>query len=364
MHDARLSLPAPARRTAAALLVVMALVAVTLVGVQAPADAGGHRCGPHTWPQARTFVDGQGWWLDADGIDVDTTTDSGHVHVGTCLPDDLTMPASTTVLKVRIVLHQHTGRFDELAVVAKGWGYEEQVARLTAADLFVDERLRVPHEGTRWHGDPDGTTVRWARVRVPASAFGHAGMQQLRLRAFTRHDGERFMASLSTPWHVPTAMTDATVRDYGRENHLRGKGMYTDLSVKGTVADRSYCDASVDVDHLGLQAPGWTPDVAAVDHDSGKLDNPVTSHLVYVDRNEHHGVEGLQLVAGTGHFPAHAPVVATTTRTTFAPVEVPVADLAPGNHTLSVRTNCLDTYLGTPGASVQSGVLVVGFTTD
>lgn len=351
-------------RHAGALVAVLALVATTLLGAAAPADAGGFQCGPHVWPQARTFVDGQGWWRDADGVDADAATDSGHVHVGACLPDDLTMPASTTVLKIRLVLHEHTGRFDELVVVTKGWGYEERVARITAADLFVDERLRVPHEDTRWHGDPDGTTVRWARVRVPVEAFGHAGTQQLRLRAFTRHDGERFMASLSTPWHVPAAMTDAAVRDYGRENHLRGKGMYTNLDVRGTVADRSYCDASVDIDHLGLQQPGWSPDVAVVDHETGKLDNPVTSHLVYVDRNEHHGVRGLALADGAGHFPATAPAVATTSRTEFAPVAVPIDDLAPGAHTLSVRANCLDTHLGPAGVSEQSGVLVVGFHTD
>lgn len=357
-------IPAAPARQIAALLTALALIATTLLGSATAAEAGGFRCGPHVWPQARTFVDGQGWWRDADGIDVDASTDSGHVHVGACLPDDLTMPASTTVLKIRLVLHEHTGRFDELVVVAKGWGYEQRIARVTAADLFVDERLRVPHEGTRWHGDPDGTTVRWARVRVPADAFGHAGTQQLRLRAFTRHDGERFMASLSTPWHVPPAISDASVRDYGRENHLRGKGMYTNLDVKGTVADRSYCDASVDVDHLGLQHPGWAPAVAAVDHETGKLDSPVTSHLVYVNRNEHLGVPGTALADGPGQFPASAPVLATRTRTEFAPVTVPIDGLAPGTHTLSVRTNCLDTHLGPAGASQLSGVVVIGFRTD
>ena len=270
------------------------------------------------YPQARVFVDAQSWWRTTPGM---SGTDFGHVHVGGCIPERETL-SENTQLDVRVMLHDNPGQLDIFELVYHGADYETDV------EFPQTPPFTCPNPGT---------CERWLQVPVDLSLFNHAGLQELRFRAFEDVPGGNNMIA-SLDWQVYVE-NGATRMDQTRLAFPRGKGWYT---------GSGYCEAG----YTGVPLPKaplsgvWSPRLRMIDH--GAIDDlPVTAYSVRLDPDFHADPmnEGTVLRDGPGEFPEQD-------------VPIDTSLLPDGHHRLFLRADCDD-----PRGSTNSGVLVVNFTT-
>ena len=60
--------------------------------------------------ETRQFVDTQAWWVpDIDQAN-NSITNTGHVHLGACLPERETISSGNLTVKVRVILHETLAR--------------------------------------------------------------------------------------------------------------------------------------------------------------------------------------------------------------------------------------------------------------
>src|SRR5439155_24167656 len=270
------------------------------------------------YPQARVFVDAQSWWRTTPGM---IGTNFGHVHVGGCIPERETV-SENTQLDVRVVLHDNPGQLDIFELVYHGADYETDV------EFPQTPPFTCPNPGT---------CERWLQVPVDLSLFNHAGLQELRFRAFEDvPGGNNMIASLDWQVYIENGATRMTQT---RLAFPRGKGWYS---------GSGYCEAG----YMSAPLPKtplsgiWSPRIRMVNHgDIGDLS--VTAHTVRLDPNFHADPmdEGTVLVDGPGEFPEQNVPIDTTL-------------LPDGQHRLFMRADCDD-----PRGSTNSGVLVVNFVT-
>ena len=305
-----------ALKKGSALLLTAAAMLAALFVAEGSAAPNSLTC--EGYPQARVFVDAQSWWRTTPGM---SGTDFGHVHVGGCIPERETL-SENTQLDVRVMLHDNPGQLDIFELVYHGADYETDV------EFPQTPPFTCPNPGT---------CERWLQVPVDLSLFNHAGLQELRFRAFEDVPGGNNMIA-SLDWQVYVE-NGATRMDQTRLAFPRGKGWYT---------GSGYCEAG----YTGVPLPKaplsgvWSPRLRMVDH--GAIDDlPVTAYSVRLDPDFHADPmnEGTVLRDGLGEFPEQD-------------VPIDTSLLPDGQHRLFLRADCDD-----PRGSTNSGVLVVNFTT-
>ena len=299
-----------------ALLLIAAAVLAGLLVTETGASPNSVTC--EGYPQARVFVEAQTWWRTTPGM---SGTDFGHVHAGACIPERETLSANTE-LDVRIMLHDNPGQLEMFELVYHGADYETDV------EFRQTPPFTCPNPGT---------CERWLQVPIDLSLFNHAGLQELRFRAFVdTPNGNVMIASLDWQVYIENG---ATRMNQTRLAFPRGKGWYS---------GSGYCEAG----YMSAPLPKaplsgiWSPRIRMVNHgDIGDL--PVTAHTVRLDPNFHADPmdEGTVLVDGPGEFPEQNVPIDTTL-------------LPDGQHRLFMRADCDD-----PRGSTNSGVLVVNFVT-
>src|SRR2546428_145626 len=136
-------------------------------------------------------------------------TDFGHVHVGGCIPERETL-SENTQLDVRVMLHDNPGQLDIFELVYHGADYETDV------EFPQTPPFTCPSPGT---------CERWLQVPVDLSLFNHAGLQELRFRAFEDVPGGNNMIA-SLDWQVYVE-NGATRMDQTRLAVPRRQGWYT-----------------------------------------------------------------------------------------------------------------------------------------
>ncbi|TMG06159.1 MAG: hypothetical protein E6I02_08830 [Chloroflexi bacterium] len=305
-----------ALKKGSALLLTAAAMLAALFVAEGSAAPNSLTC--EGYPQARVFVDAQSWWRTTPGM---SGTDFGHVHVGGCIPERETL-SENTQLDVRVMLHDNPGQLDIFELVYHGADYETDV------EFPQTPPFTCPNPGT---------CERWLQVPVDLSLFNHAGLQELRFRAFEDVPGGNNMIA-SLDWQVYVE-NGATRMDQTRLAFPRGKGWYT---------GSGYCEAG----YTGVPLPKaplsgvWSPRLRMIDH--GAIDDlPVTAYSVRLDPDFHADPmnEGTVLRDGLGEFPEQD-------------VPIDTSLLPDGQHRLFLRADCDD-----PRGSSNSGVLVVNFTT-
>jgi hypothetical protein len=265
------------------------------------------------YAERRQFVDAQGWWVQTPG---QNGTDFGHVHVGSCIPEREVVRGFVP-LDIRVVLHDNPGTLRYVAVVVKGPGYEETVAKPTVPNFTC----------------PNGTCTAWLHHDLDTSKFQYSGRQEIRFRTIVdtpdgnaMHGGMNFQVIVDNgkPFDV-----------YEREPHLRGKGWYT---------TSGYCESTL----ISVPVPDapvsgvWSPTLAMTEHSTSTVNDPVTGHSVRVDADFHAGDEGTVLLEGDGNFTGDLAVDTTK--------------LSNGTHRLTLKTDCEN-----KAGSTNSGVLVIPF---
>jgi hypothetical protein len=302
--------------TAAALLLIVAPVA------NPTARSGTAAAAPNPltcsgYPEHRTFLESQTWWLTTPG---QTGTDFGHMHVGACLPDRQHV-SGVIGIDVRIILHDNPGTFDYFNPV-----------------LVSDtQELSLPHVPILGLTCPVGTCTRIAHVDVDTSLLDFDGYQEIRIRAYTNTpDGNIMHSSINA---LPYVANGKPVNDLDRRAYERGKGWYT---------GSGYCEASfVSVIPTDSISGTWTPTVKIENH--GDTDDlAVTHHTIRIDPDFHAipPVPGTIIVDGPGQLLQTTLSIDTTT-------------LSNGIHRLHMRADCDD-----PRGSTNSGVLVLPFNVD
>ncbi|TMF06105.1 MAG: hypothetical protein E6I38_10725, partial [Chloroflexi bacterium] len=174
------TLGAIALKKGSALLLIAAAVLAGLLVTETGASPNSVTC--EGYPQARVFVEAQTWWRTTPGM---SGTDFGHVHAGACIPERETLSANTE-LDVRIMLHDNPGQLEMFELVYHGADYETDV------EFRQTPPFTCPNPGT---------CERWLQVPIDLSLFNHAGLQELRFRAFVdTPNGNVMIASLD--WQV------------------------------------------------------------------------------------------------------------------------------------------------------------------
>src|SRR5215212_26141 len=308
-----------------AVMFVVLAPAASAVGSSSPDGAGPSvesLAGPDPltctgYPEARTFLESQAWWLQTPGKN---GTSFGHMHVGACIPERQTL-SGVVALDVRIILHDNPGAFDYLNPV-----------------LVSDaQEISLPHV-TTLHGMtcPVGTCVGWAHLDVNTALLDNDGLQEIRIRAYTNEpDGNIMHSSVNVHAYLANGRP---VNDVDRRVYTRGKGWYTGAG---------YCEASfISSLPAGPISGVWRPTVKIVYH--GADDLAVTHHSVRLDPDFHATpvVPGIVLADGPGELLEQSLSIDTTT-------------LANGLHKFHLRADCND-----PRGSTNSGVLVVPFRVD
>ncbi|WP_146187526.1 hypothetical protein, partial [Arthrobacter sp. HMWF013] len=212
---------------------------------------------------------------DADQAN-NSTTNTGHVHLGACIPEGETISSGNLTVNVRVVLHDNPGTANYVAMVFKTSDTETTVQkcylRATAADFTC------PGPSSTGQGDfvCSGTCERWLTFSRPISAFNHSGTQEIRFRAFVPEpDGNEMQTSFNWQANIENGRSLSNV---SRNAFLRGKGWYTHAL---------YCEASVRAVPLpdGPVSGVWTPVVGLSTHPDGSL--PTTHSFVSIDPDFH-----------------------------------------------------------------------------
>jgi hypothetical protein len=332
------------------LALVMALALTwTLVAALSPGTAraaagpcmGAPAADGTTYPETRQFVDSQAWWMpDIDQAN-NSTTNTGHVHMGACIPERETISSGTLTVNVRVVLHDNPGTANYVAMVFKTSDWEKTVQkcylRASAADFTCPGPART--------GEGDfvcaGTCERWLTFSWPISAFNHSGLQEVRFRGFVPEpDGNSMQTNFNFQVNIQNGKS---VSDISRNAFLRSKGWYTHAL---------YCESSLRSVPLpdGPVSGIWTPEVGLTTHSGGS--RPATHSFISIDPDFH----AVPSNPGTVLWDAAGPYGAEPFGA--APISIDTRTLANGVHKLHLRTSCRDNKLG----STNSGVTVIPFT--
>lgn len=315
--------------------------------ISVPAQAAGIPCigAPaaerSVYGETRQFVETQSWWMpDVDQAN-NSITNTGHVHMGACIPERETISSGNVIVNVRVILHDNPGTANYVAMVFKTPDAEKTVQkcylRASAADFSC------PGPASTGEGDfvCSGTCERWLSFSWPMSAFNHSGLQEVRFRGFVPEpDGKEMQVNLNFQANMQNGKSAS---DVTREAFLRGKGWYSHAL---------YCEASFRSAPLpdGPVSGVWTPTVGLTTHPGGKS-RPVTHSFISLDPDFH----ALPANPGTVLWDSAGPFGAEPYGA--APVSIDTRTLANGLHKLHLRTSCRDNTLG----STNSGVTVVPF---
>ncbi|SEP87608.1 hypothetical protein SAMN05444745_102285 [Arthrobacter sp. OV608] len=293
------------------------------------------------YAETRQFVDTQSWWMPDVDQPNNSTTNTGHVHLGACIPERETISSDNISVNVRVILHDNPGTANYVSMVFISSNSETVVQKCylrASASNFT-----CPGPGNSGKGDfvCTGTCERWLTFSPPISAFKHAGLQEIHLRAFVPEpDGNEMRASLN--WQTDI-QNGKSVSNVSRYTFLRGKGWYTHAR---------YCEASVRSVPIpdGPVSGIWTPVVGLATHPDSAV--PATHSFISIDP-DFHAVPpnpGTVLRDAAGPY-GPEPFGA-------APISIDTRTLANGVHKLHLRSSCRDNKL----ESTNSGVTVIPFT--
>ncbi|MDQ0922253.1 hypothetical protein QF038_000761 [Pseudarthrobacter sp. W1I19] len=293
------------------------------------------------YAETRQFIDTQAWWMpDVDQAN-NSTTNTGHVHMGACIPERETLNSGNITVNVRVILHDNPGTANYVAMVFKNSESETTVQkcylRATAPDFSC------PGPGKSGEGDfvCTGTCERWLTFSRPISAFKHSGLQEVRFRGFVPEpDGNTMQTNLNFQVNIQNGKS---VSDTERNAFLRSKGWYTHAL---------YCESSLRSVPLpdGPVSGIWAPEVGLTTHPGGS--RPASHSFISIDPDFH----AIPSNPGTVLWDSAGPYGAEPFGA--APIAIDTRTLANGVHKLHLRTSCRDNKLG----STNSGVTVIPFT--
>jgi hypothetical protein len=293
-----------------------------------------------TYAESRQFVDTQAWWMpDIDQAN-NSTTNTGHTHMGACIPERETISSGNLTVNVRVVLHDNPGKADYVAMVFKTSDSEKTVQKCYLRAAAADFTCPGPSGTGKGDFTCTGTCERWLTFSHPISAFKHSGIQEVRFRGFVPEPDGKVMRT-NFNWQVDI-QNGKSVSDVSRDPFLRGKAWYTHAG---------YCEASVHAVPLPDSPVSgiWTPLVGLDTHVEGL---PATHSFMAIDPDFH----AVPSNPGSVLWDAAGPYGADPSGS--APVSIDTRTLANGVHKLHLRTSCRDNKLG----STNSGVTVIPFT--
>ena len=285
--------------------------------------------------ESRQFVDTQSWWMpDVDQAN-NAITNTGHLHLGACIPERETISSGNVTVNVRVILHDNPGTADYVAMVFKTADRETTVQKCYLRAAAPDFSCPAPSGSGSGDFTCTGTCERWLTFSAPISKFNHSGLQDVRFRGFVYEpDGNEMRANFN--WQV-NIQNGRSASDVSRDAFLRGKGWYTHAG---------YCEASLRTVPLpdGPVSGIWSPVADLASHGGSR---PATHSFISIDPDFH-------------AVPANPGRVLWDSAGPYGPgpVAIDTTTLANGVHKLHLRTSCRDDKLG----STNSGVTVVPFT--
>ncbi|MGX1159794.1 hypothetical protein FBY31_1844 [Arthrobacter sp. SLBN-100] len=294
-----------------------------------------------TYNETRQFVDTQAWWMPDTDQANNSITNTGHAHLGACIPERETISSGNLTVNVRVILHDNPGTADYVAMVFKTSDTEKTVQKCYLRAAATNFTCPGPSRTGKGDFTCTGTCERWLTFSRPISAFNHSGLQDVRFRGFIPEpDGKVMQTNFN--WQVGI-QNGKSPSDVSRDAFLRGKGWYTHAK---------YCEASVrsvalpDSPVSGV----WTPVLGLTSRTDGSL--PATRSFISIDPDFH----AVPSNAGAVLWDSAGPYGAEPFGS--APISIDTRTLANGVHKLHLRTSCRDNKLG----STNSGVTVIPFT--
>lgn len=288
------------------------------------------------YQETRQFVDTQSWWMPDTDQANNSITNTGHAHMGACIPERETISSGNVTVNVRMTLHDNPGTADYVAMVFKTADRETTVQKCYLRASAPDFSCPGPAGSGTGDFTCTGTCQRWLTFSWPISAFNHSGLQEVRFRGFVQEpDGNEMRTNFNWQVNIQNGKSES---DVSRDAFLRGKGWYTHAG---------YCEASLRTAPLpdGPVSGIWSPLADLASHGDGS--RPATHSFISIDPDFHAVPANPGMVLWDAAGPYGADPVSIDTRT-----------LANGVHKLHLRTSCRDDKLG----STNSGVTVVPFT--
>jgi hypothetical protein len=290
-----------------------ALLGVVLVATVLPIRSAGAITPDCTgYSEPRTLLEAQGWWVTEPD---QTGTSFGHVHMATCFP--LYQPVSGVVpFDLVLTLHDNPGTlFHVRPFLCRDnlnddcVDYPEVTTDFTCSMMTCTFPLHLDLDTT---GAPDG----WASFRFRTEV--------------REPDGNRLRTS--NDWLVYVDNGNPVVDDFHGVRQFVGKGWYS---------EGGYAVASI-VSGYPFPSSSGTQTVTFA---CGGTDTP-SECLATIDPDFHAGNNGTVLYDAPGGG-AHT-------------VTIELSTLAPGNHTLAIRSSEPTCLPG--GCSTRAGILKVPFT--
>ncbi|MDQ0731106.1 hypothetical protein QFZ57_001900 [Arthrobacter sp. B1I2] len=291
--------------------------------------------------ETRQFVDTQAWWMPDTDQANNSITNTGHAHLGACIPEHETISSGNLTVNVRVILHDNPGTANYVAMVFKTSDTETTVQKCYLRATAPNFGCPGPSGAGTGDFTCIGTCERWLTFSHPISAFNHSGLQDVRFRGFVLEPhGNEMQPSFN--WQV-NIQNGKSASDISRNAFLRGKGWYTHAL---------YCEASLRSLPLpdGPVSGIWTPAVGLTTHSGGS--RPATHSFISIDPDFH------AVPANPGRVLWDAAGPFGPEPFGSAPVAIDTSTLANGVHKLHLRTSCRDDKLG----STNSGVTVIPFT--
>lgn len=294
-----------------------------------------------SYAETRQFVDTQAWWVPDTDQPNNPTTNTGHAHLGACIPERETINSGNLTVNVRVVLHDNPGKANYVSMIFKTSDTETTVQRCYLRATATN--FSCPGPSSTGKGDLTcaGTCERWLKFSQPISAFNHSGLQEVRLRGYIPEpNGNEMRANFN--WQV-NIQNGKSLSNVSRDAFLRGKGWYTHAQ---------YCESSLrtvplpDAPVSGI----WSPAVGLTTHPDLSL--PVTHSFISIDADFH----AVPPNPGTVLWDAAGPYGPEPYGA--APISIDTRTLANGVHKLHLRASCRDDTL----QSTNSGVTVIPFT--
>lgn len=258
-------------------LILSIVIGVALLLVPRPASAESSSLMAATdqcagYAEARTYLQGQGWWLPA-GEDFFSAR---HLHIGACVPLNQTV-SGTLPLDVTITIHNQAARI--LYVAA---GTDGKVLQLTRGcyGYMVCVKYSAPVTCTT---DLCSFTV---RLDLPTNWVFNDGRRELQLAVGgKRPDGTDARAGFS--WMSTLA-----------NGHLRLDSSYPfDTRGSGWAQQTKYTIAAIDSVPAAPVSGTWLASLRTID-----MRTPVTEYEVLVDPDIHNGSRGTVIASGSGPF--------------------------------------------------------------
>ncbi|TQJ38099.1 hypothetical protein FBY33_0091 [Arthrobacter sp. SLBN-112] len=291
--------------------------------------------------ETRQFVDAQAWWMPDTDQANNSITNTGHVHLGACIPERETISSGNLTVNVRVVLHDNPGTANYVAMVFKTPDRETTVQKCYLRATTPNFSCAGPASSGTGDFVCNGTCERWVTFSWPISAFNHSGLQDVRFRGFVLEpDGNEMQPSFN--WQV-NIQNGKSPSDVTRNAFLRGKAWYTHAL---------YCESSVRNVPIpdGPVSGIWEPTVGLTTHPGGS--RPATHSFIAIDPDFHAVPANPGRVLWDSAGPYGPEPFGS------APIAIDTTTMANGVHKLHLRTSCRDNTLG----STNSGVTVIPFT--